>query len=171
MVDMHSRLRDVYASRALALDVIILAGSVVFAAMTFADLDSLAELGFEPLFTQNALRFTSIGLFFASVAALRVDWKGVAQSHADAARRLAGLVAEYREARLPDGSWPEGNEHALHDRYSDVMNSIVPIPTRVFPRLKADYLRAKEVSRMVDANPGLPHWVAALKVRYRALRR
>ena len=153
------------------MDVVILAGSVVFVATTFADEATFVELGLAPSTTVNVLRVSSLVLFVASVAALRVDWKGVARGHEDAVGRLASLVSDYREWRLEDGSWPEDQRRFLHQRYSDVMNSVVAIPTRDFTRLKAKFLRAKEVSKMIDARPGYLHWMATLSVALRAARK
>ena len=171
MVDMHARLRDRYQRRALVLDIVILAGSVVFAATTFADEATFVDLGLAPSTSVNVLRIASVTLFIASVAALRVDWKGVARGHDDAVGRLAGLVSDYREWRLDDGSWPEDRGRLLHQRYSDVTNSAVAIPTRDFTRLKAKFLKAKEVSKVIDARPGYPHWLASLSVAVRAVRK
>ena len=170
MVDMHSRLRDRYHLRALLLDLTILTGSVVFVATTFADSQSFSDLGLAPVLTENVLRVASVVLFFASVAALRVDWKGAESSHNGAVRRMSELVAAYREARHDDGTWSGGAGEQLSARYTTVTTSIVAIPTRQFVSLKASYLRAKEVSKLIDKRPGYPRLLADLAVRIKAVK-
>ncbi len=171
MVDMHARLRDRYQRRALILDVVILAGSVLFLATTFADSESFQQLGLAPLLAENLLRVGSVVLFFSSVVSLRVGWKAMAQDHESAVVRMARLVSAYREARQEDGWWSPEAGPDLHHKYSEVTESIVPIPTKAFPKLKAKYLAAKEVSRFLDQSPGQPYWVASLVVWYRSMRR
>ena len=64
------------------------------------------------MLTENVLRVASVVLFFASVAALRVDWKGAESSHNEAVRRMSELVAAYREARHDDGDLVGGSWRA-----------------------------------------------------------
>lgn len=170
MVDMHARLRDDYHRKALVIDLIILAGSVVFAVTTFATDQTFRELSISPAVAVNVLRGVSVALFFASVAALRVDWKGLEGRHDEAVRRLAKLVTSYREERDDTGLWPGAVASDLSRQFSETTTSIIPIPPRRFGSLKARYLRAKEVSKILDSRPGYPYVLAHIVVRLRAIR-
>jgi hypothetical protein len=103
-----------------------------------------------------ALGIASVAAFFATVADLRLDWKGRAEKHREAASRLSKLLAEFDALRRPDGTWPSGKEQKLQGLYWDVMTNIAPIPDGKFNSLKAAHLRKVEISRLLDQHPGCP---------------
>lgn len=169
MIDMHARLRDRCHRRALALDLVILAGAVLFAVTTLADDHAFISLGLDPVQAGTVLRVASVVLFFASVASLRVDWKGLEGRHADAVQRLAELLGAIRRARDAEGDWSAEERDRLTSHYTQVMRSLIPVPPYQFTRLKSKYLRAVEVSRFIDSKPGFPAWLAGIVVSYRAI--
>ncbi len=158
-LSMHAMLRDGYAKRALLLDIVLLACSVIFCATTFSSDDGLAKVGLSAERTRTVLGLASITAFFASLVALRVGWKGRSTLHRDAVQKLTVLLGLFRELRQEDGTWPEGQSTELHKAYWEVNNNVVEVPDRRFVGLKVRYLRKIELSRMSSTSPGCPLFV------------
>jgi len=155
-VSMHAALRDRYARRALIVDFLLLASSVVFCASAFASDDALSHFGPTPTQVRYIIRSFSVLAFMVSILSLRVGWKEAAARHQDAAGKLTRALAAFAKCRLSDGSWSEGNAAELDSAYWEAMSNSVPIPESAFVKLKAHHLKKVELSRMLDSNPGCP---------------
>ena len=150
---MHSTLRDRYSRRALILDLLILSGSVLLCATALVDPQYLRVTRLTADGFRLALSSLSILIFILSLISLRADWKGVAGRHQQACTSLYGLKARCREITTTD------DPSELRDFrrvYNMVMNELVPIPDRLFPRLKAYHVRKVALSKLVDSHPGAP---------------
>ena len=90
MVTMHSILRDDYGTRAIFLDCVIFASSIVIAALAFFDPRLFEWLPFKNDVTRVAIGVVAIITFLASILSWRVDWKGRANAHGRAAAAYAG---------------------------------------------------------------------------------
>jgi len=171
MLSIHAILRDRYSWRALFIDIILLACSVIFCATTFARDDVFTYLGFSPRDVRYVLGIASIFAFFASLVALRSDWKGKSARHKDAGQKLGKVLSLFREYRKEDGSWPQDRMADLHRAYWEAMNNIVEVPDRLFVALKSRHLRKVELSKMSDLNPGCPVLVLRLVLFFRTITR
>lgn len=169
-LSMHAALRDQLARRALAVDILLLACSVVFCATTFASEGTLLQLGLSTQRTQFALGIASIIAFFASLVSLQVDWKGKSAAHQHAVQKMSSALALFRKLRREDGTWPEGHKEELHKSYWDTVNDIVPIPDALFVKLKARHLRKVAVSKLLDSHPGSPVILLRWTVLFRSLK-
>jgi hypothetical protein len=161
-LSMHTILRDRYATRGLIIDIVLLACSVIFCATTFARDDVFTQFGFSPQNVRYVLGVASIAAFFASLTALRVDWKGKSARHRDATQKLTSVLALFRETRQEDGTWPQDRGAELHQAYWEAMNNVIEVPTSSFVGLKSRYLRNVEVSKMLDSMPGCPVFMLKL---------
>src|SRR5713226_2437393 len=131
-LSMHTILRDRYAHRALAVDLLLLACSVVFCASAFASDAVLSHFGHPPDEIRYLLRFFAILAFMLSVLSLRVDWKGKSSSHRDAVAKMSRALASFRNHRADDGTWPPECLAELDDVYWEAMNNSVPVPDALF---------------------------------------
>lgn len=168
---MHTILRDRYAKLALMLDIVLLACAVIFCATTFARDDLFAQIGLSPEKIHFVLGVASIAAFFASLVALRIDWKGRSAQHRDAVQRLTNVLALFREFRRDDGTWPEDRRGELHRAYWETINNVTEVPASSFVGLKARYLRKIEVSKMLDSAPGCPVFLLRLVLVCRSIRK
>src|SRR6266478_792985 len=141
-LSMHTTLRDRYARRALTVDLLLLACSVVFCASAFASDAALSHFRATPDQVRLVLRAFSVLAFMLSILSLRIDWKGRSACHGAAASRMSSAVASFSKHRGIDGAWP---------------------PESSFVKLKARHLRKVELSRMLSLNPGCP--VLVLRAR------
>src|SRR5438128_1755418 len=136
---MHTMLRDRYGGLATAIDIGLLASSVVLCATAFAREDLFVKIGLSPADTRNLRGIFSVLAFFLSLTAIRVNWKGKSANHHEAARKLTGLVALFRNLRRADGTWPPERAEEIQRAYWETMDNIVPIPGRPFVPLKVRY--------------------------------
>jgi hypothetical protein len=166
-LSMHCDLRDRYSRWAVTLDLLVLLGSAVFCATRFAGDDLFTWLGLEPKATRLSLGAAATVSFVASLVALRVDWKGRAAVHREAAGRWSTTLAMFREARATDGTWPDEKAVWLSDSYWQCAHSAAPVPERLFASLKARHLAKVEASRLQDSAPGCPAWWARFLIAVR----
>jgi len=164
MIDMHSMCFDRLTRLALTIDVLLLAGSVLFCATAFASDEVLSYLGLEPATSRLLISIAAICAFLVSLISLRTGWKEKAALHRDAREKLTTALSEFRRVRRGDKSWPTEHLSALHDRYWTEMDSVANIPSRSFLGLKAKYARKKELSRWLDNNPCCPVWIARIRL-------
>jgi len=171
MLSMHAMLRDRYFRCALLIDILLLASSVVFCATTFARDGVFSYLGLSPTNVRYILGIASIVAFFASLVALRSDWKGKGASHRDAVQKLGKVLSTCRECQQEDGSWPQDCMSDLHRAYWDAMNNIIEVPDRLFVTLKTRHLKKVELSKMSDLNPGCPVFVLRIILFFKGVAR
>jgi hypothetical protein len=152
---MQARLRDRDQLIGTSLVCTVLIASLVGVAFAFAGSDpSLTLIGV------TAARATWLGWLAVATGSLTlvelvVDRRGAGQRRADAVRALAALKAEYR---VPPAAGEEVREAArMSERYAQVMETVPPVPERLFNRLKATHLRKVEVSKLLSRYPGMSH--------------
>lgn len=158
-LSMHTMLRDRYTRLSLLIDILFLACSVTFCATTFVRDDVFTQIGLSPKDVRYILGVASIVAFFASLVALRVDWKGKAARHRDAVQKLTSVLSLFRECQQCDGTWPQDRSADLHRTYWEAMNNRIEVPDRPFVGLKVRYLKKIELSKMSDGAPGCPLFV------------
>lgn len=171
MISMHSLLSQRKSKHAFLLSMALVFSSAIMCAFTFVDDPTLALLGFSVAKVRLVMGLASAASFGFSIIELKVDWSEKAKAHRDAARRLSTLKAAYRRANATMDTtdrtalWPK-----LSQEYSSTLDSVEPIPEKDFVPLKAMHLYKRRLSKMVDAHPGCPHWLARLRVRAEATR-
>ncbi len=166
---MHAVLRDRYHRKANVVTLAILGSSV--AGLSFAFVPGEAEVS---LLGATALRSTWLGLlaaviFFLSLVELKIDWRGLAWAHGDAARQLGELKAAYRRV----GDWTlaaQADLIALSRHYGEVFARIQEIPDRKFAALKQLHVKKVALSKAIDAAPGRPLWLLRLQLWMRSVR-
>lgn len=161
-LSIHAMLKSRYARLALTLEILLLACSVIFCATTFARDDVFTQVGLLPKNVQYVLGIASITAFFASLFALRVDWKGKSIRHKDAVQKLSQVLALFRRLRMEDGTWPKDRAAELNQTYWEAMNNVIEIPPNQFNTLKARHLRKVEISKMSSSVPGCPVFLLRL---------
>ena len=168
MISMHADIAQRKRSQALFLSIGILFLSAIVCGFTFADESGLGSLGFSPDRAQVLIRLAALTVFGLSIVELRVDWSGMARTHADAARRLSLLKAKYRRAQTFHGQDEQAFLEGLSKEYADTLSSTIEIPERQFPKLKARHYFKRELSKIIDRHPCVPVPVLAFSLRIRA---
>src|SRR5882672_5227596 len=170
-LSMHAALRDRYGRRALLVDGLLLACSVVFCASAFASDQVLALFGGTPDRVRYLLKAFSVITFMLSVISLRVDWKGLSAAHRQASEKMTGALAVFRRHRRDDGSWDANVTDELDGVYWEAMRNCVSVPDSHFLKLKARHLRKVEISKMLDSNPGRPVFVLRAMLFFSSLKK
>ena len=158
-VSMHAALRDRYNRLGLGLLLATLGASALGLAFAFAPSNAqVTVLGVEAD-RATWLGWLALCTFVGTIADLVLDWRGKARERDAAVRALAALKADYRSADQADAERLAG----LAARYAAVSDAVPPIPERRFLALKAAHLRKRELSKILDAKPGIapPHarWI------------
>jgi hypothetical protein len=170
MMTMHSILRDRYGRRARLLSIGLLAFAVALNAFVFADDKVLAVLfGSNLDAAKIGLGITSVVLMVLSIIEYRVDWEGLAQSHAEAVQRLGRLKAKYREAFSGSVAGTNPDHASLSQDYARTMEELPHIPEAQFHRLKARHAFKRRLSKEIDDNPGVPVSLLSLRLRARGI--
>lgn len=169
-LSMHSMLRDRYAGRALALDLVLLGAGLVFAVTTFASDEVLQLLGADRVNVRSLLGVASVAALFGAIVGLRVDWKGKSALHREAVRSLTELLGRFRTARRQGGMWDSTSIDDLLRRYWEVANTVVAVPEKDFAALKSRHLRKVALSKLIDEMPGAPVWLLDLRIRFASIR-
>lgn len=155
MCSMHSRLRDIYTRRALILDVSILVLTLWLTSLAFVD--PTLELKLTPLWIAPRVwtGLLAVLTFLLAVIQLRVDWKGLADSHGRAASSYGSLKLEAARvgSEIPSDV---ASLRVLLDRYQAVGETHAPIPEEWFLKLKRHHYMKVAVSRLIDNNVGAP---------------
>ena len=161
-ISMHAILRDRYSRRAFLLNTAQIAISLFLVVFAFVSDDVLNILGPTPEVVRLMIGLPAVLMVLVSMTEFRVDWRGVSARHADAVRQLAALKARYRSEQ-------EGDSDLLTKDYNRLARELIPIPENHFVRLKAAHQFKVALSGQVSANPGVPHWLLAAKLRWRAI--
>jgi hypothetical protein len=154
MLTMHSLLRDRLQRHALMLTVAILALSIAATAASFGAGEPQLRVLWITARVQAWVGLLTTIIFFLTLIDLRVDWKQRAGAHAEAARRLGELKARFRAAMGTEAEVEGAAE--LKAGYDRTMAGLVPIPERLFLKLKAKHLRKVEISKLLDRHAGAP---------------
>lgn len=161
-LSIHGFLRDGFAFKSKAAEIVLLVCSVIFCATTFAGDDFYSTLGFSPSVARIILGIASVTAFALSLALLVVNWKEQWAQHKDAANQWARVVEKFRNLRADDGSWPEAVREELNSAYWEAARTTTVIPDGQFNRLKRRYLRKVATSELSSIYPGAPRMLLGL---------
>ena len=159
----HAILRDRYARKALALDLIVLASSTWIVALAFVSPEFAARL--TPFGWNSGLWLGTLSAltFFASLVQLKTDWK----SRSDAHRRTLDLYAEVKREASYFLASEAGNE-AIYRRVLaryDMASAVgVEIPEAEFLPLKREHKLKVAVSRHLDEHPAASPRLVRIKL-------
>ena len=167
MTTMHSLMRDRTRVQGTLLVCVILLASVVATAFAFAGGSSTVTILGLRGERSTWLGWFAVFTFSLTLVDLVLDRRGAAGRHADAVRKLAALMTEYRT--LPR-STAVGFEECkrLTDHYRATMEALPLLPERQFNRLKSSHLLKHEISQYLSDHPGLSDREARRAVRRRA---
>ena len=170
MLSAHSRLRDRYRRRIKVLTLAILLLSLAATALAFLTGDRNLNVGGRFVRLQIIVGALTLMIFALSLLELVVGWSRKAWMHEDAASRLGQLKLRFRGAKhVEDGYEVEG--HDLANEYQATMDAIVEIPDDQFIPMKAQHRRKIELSKLLDAYPGVPVPLLRLVLWWRDWRR
>lgn len=164
-LSMHAMLAQQYLRRERVLNITLLLVSAVLCAFTFADEPVLRVLGASPTHAKVALGVLSAVIFGLSIVEFKVNWLGISEAHADAARRLAALKMKYRQVHATLETDKTRLWSELSREYAETSMGLRPIHERQFVRLKARHATKMSFSNMVDRNPGVPLILLAVAFR------
>ena len=167
-LSMHAMLAQWYQWRERVLHIALLMASALLCAFTFAEEPVLRVLGASPVHVKVALGILSAIVFGLSIVELKVNWLGISEAHADAARRLGALKMKYRRVRASKEIDKTQLWSELSREYAEIWSGLRPIPERQFVRLKARHATKVAFSQMVDHNPGVPVILIAIRFRISA---
>ena len=159
----HAELRDRYARKAMALDLLTLASSTWVVALAFVDPTIAVILTPFRLTPAIWLGVLSVSVFFFSLLQLKTDWK----SRADAHSRTLDLYAEVkREAGylLASDECDEVSCRRVFSRY-DLASAVgISVPESKFLQLKKRHRLKLSLSKALDQKPGLWIWLYKLRL-------
>ena len=167
VLSMHAMLRDEFARKARASELLLLACAVVFCSTTFASDELYKTFGLAPNISRAVVGIASIAAFALSLTLLVLDWRGRSARHGDAVSRWSDVLAKYRNSRNEDGTWPQEIHKELSAAYWEADRNSVEIPDRRFNGLKARHLRKVAISDLQSSYPGCPRLVLAAMLRVR----
>jgi hypothetical protein len=157
MITVHSTLRDRYAFRARATDIVLLVGGALVAAFTFLDPGAARILLPSGLPAAVLVGLAGIGIFVASLVQMKMDWNGRSALHGRAAEAYLSIKHELGRAKCSLVEDPRSVESAfasIRDRYEAIGISTISVPDRLFPRLKQIHRLKVEISKALDLRPG-----------------
>jgi hypothetical protein len=172
IVDQSMSMQSVLRDRDTRIGTAFLCGiigfSIVGAGLAFAG----TEEGLKILGVRAAratwIAWLTIGTTILAIVELIVDRRGAAQRRDAAVRTLASLKAEFAESRATGLSVEKAAR--LAERYGQAMESIPPVPERLFNRLKSKHLMKIEISKLLSSHPGLSSREARRLIRRKASR-
>lgn len=149
----HAEFRDMYAWRALMLDIFTLAVSTWLVALAFVEPRinvSLTPFGWDSQIWIGAL---GTGVFFLTLIQIKTDWKGRADAH----KRTMDIYAEVKQdvgALLTSGDFQHDAIQRVYSRYEMASAIGVPIPEAKFLYIKKRHLVKVSISKQLDTRPG-----------------
>ena len=164
MLTAHCKLRDSNNRKAILMDLMLLGSSIVLCAMVFFDSGILIQFQINPEVVRLGIGICSVVVFFISLISLRVDWKGQAQKHAEAAALLARCKGECRRILKSDENPTEENVSKTCRECLWTFQMLPAIPENKFIKLKVLHKRKIQISKMVDNNAGCPFWLLRAKI-------
>ncbi len=164
MLTAHCKLRDINSRKAMLIDLMLLGSSIVLCVMVFFDSGILIQLQIDPRVVRLIIGICSVVVFFISLITLRVDWKGQARNHAEAAVLLARCKGECRRILKSDEKPTEENVSKTCRECLWTFQMLPAIPENTFLKLKVLHKRKIQISKMVDNNHGCPFWVLRAKI-------
>lgn len=170
-LSIHTRLRDKLKNRALFIDLLLIAGGILFVATVFAGDEVYIFLNLSPHSARFILKVSSVIVFLISLIAMIVDWKSISSHHNQAAQKMTDLMTLFRESHNDKGEWNEENINRLNNSYWEVNRNIIEIPEKQFNRLKAHHIGKVSLSKMIDLAPGVPVFILRVVLFGRSIKR
>lgn len=171
---MHHSLSDRYKYKSKFSEIVLLTASVIFLATTFADSELYKTLGLQPDKSKLILGMTSVIAFIFSLVLLLLNWPEKAAQHKESADKWKVVTDEFRNNRQDNGEWLANSLTELKNIYLDALKYSIPIPDKVFNKLKVVYLSKVEVSKQLSKYPGVPYFIVwsitKITCIYKALR-
>ena len=151
----HARLRDMFARRAVALDLIALGLGVYLVSLAFVDPAISRKLTRVPISPIIWIGFIGIVQFFLGIVQLRVDWKARSDAHARSMSLHADLKREVGIliAREPQ-SVSEAEYARVRAQQAMTANAALPVPDADFLWTKRHHKLKVAVSKHLDDHPG-----------------
>lgn len=168
MRTMHSILRDRFQRYSLAVDMMILAGSVVLCATVFLDPVILNKLKIDPGFSRIILGGTSVLIFLLSLVQLKVNWKQKSEMFGKSVETLCKLKSEC-DTMLKMSPLPA--EEVILGQCKTCGETLAKLPKirdRSFNSLKSKHKRKIELSKYIDTRPESPYWLTRLFFEFKS---
>jgi hypothetical protein len=167
MLTMHSILAGEYQRKAQALELTLLASSIVLVSLTFVDNTVLNYFSISTEAARVIIGICSIIIFLLSTVSLVVDWKGKATEHRKAFGALIPLKSEWREILAAGDLYDDRAALEFSRKSALIMGTLTPIPDAQFNRLKARHYKKVMLSKLVSAHPGSSVLLLRLCLSYR----
>ena len=158
----HAVLRDKYARRAMAIDIIVLAFATWLVALAFVD--PALNVRLTPFGINDRLWVGSLAVatFFLTLVQFKTDWKGRSDSH----KRTSEIYAEVkREAGYVLASTPINDPAArrVFARY-DLASAVgVAVPENEFLRQKRKHLIKVALSKYISRHPNASLFITRVR--------
>lgn len=152
----HFMISNRYEIRGKLLHAAILIGSSGVAILTFANYETFKTLF--PHLTQNIFSII-VGciasvVFILTVIEEYIRWRDKAKEHEKAGKLLTTFIRETDGILLHAGSQLQQINH-IRDKYTQLNETIPPIPDKDFIKAKQEYLMKVCISKELDKNPFL----------------
>lgn len=162
----HASLRDKFRTRALLLDLAILALSAWLVALAFVDAEIGAMLTPFGLGSPLWVGLLAVGTFVLTLVQLKTDWKGLSDAH----KRSCEAYAEVkREAGylLSEGALDDSAARKVLARYDMASAVGVALPEREFLTQKQRHKIKVEISKHLDTHPAASIFITRCRLWWR----
>ena len=167
MCSAYAKLRDACAARALILDLVVLLVSTWLVAMTFVEPALGRKLSPPGIDREIWIGLLSVGVFFAALVQLRVDWKSKADRYQRALLAYSAFLRGNRRHRAASSTVShEVVQNALAN-YRTIGDWVEPIPEKCFLGLKKHHKVKIEISRHLDGHPSTSIWLLRVRLWWR----
>ena len=160
----HATLRDRFASRHNAIDVVVLLLSAWTASMGFVDPRLTPWLTPFHLDAQLWIGVLGSATFGLALIQFKTDWRGRSEAHQRNFSMYSEVKREARYLLANLESTTDRDFQRLSDRYDMASAVGTGIPEKDFLTLKRRHKLKVAVSRMLDENPGSSLWLIKIKL-------
>jgi len=159
----HSAQRDRFRSRALLLDLLILATTTWLTAMVFVD--SKIGVRLTPFTWDKELWIGILAIlaFFLSLIQMKLDWKAIAEAHARAVRLYFSVKIECSRLLDQERQLTEEEILRVREHYSFACENAIEIRDKEFLKLKKHHSRKVALSKYLDTHPNASIWFIMIK--------
>ena len=171
MTSMHSTLSDVNRRKHQALQLLGLLFSVALVSTTFLNIEDCIANYFVKEHGNLILGVSALGIFSLSIISLVVNWGGAALQHKQAFDKLLLLKNEWHQVSSTGKAIPAKSFSELVSRTSVIMEGLIPVPNRLFAKLKTQHYNKIEISKMIGANKGASLFLIRFKLFYSSSRK
>ncbi|SDI90701.1 MULTISPECIES: hypothetical protein [Bradyrhizobium] len=163
----HAALRDRFASRQSAIDIVVLLLSAWTASMGFVDPRLTPWLTPPHLDAQLWIGILGSITFGLALIQFKADWRGRSEAHKRSFTMYSEVKREagYLLANL--GKVSDRDFQRLADRYDMASDVGAGVPEKDFLKLKRRHKLKVAISRILDEKPGSSLWLIKLKLLLR----